>query len=364
MNILFFQNCISPHQMPYINELHNIKDVHDIYVIVPEADMNTRKKMGWDSSKYQTEDSKVIILINSDDKTIIELFKKYNNTETWCLFSGITSFPFVAKFFKLSLNYNIKRGIITEPPFIYNYPFWLHAIRFAIKDWIYTKYIDKLFIMGDDYLSYYKFWSKKWDVIPFMYCTEWKDRNTHYTNTQHNNLKILFVGTLSHRKNVQLIFKATKELNYQEQKKIEIGIIGDGKEKNNLLKFAQNNNFISKFYGTLSMNKIPEIMEEYDILCLPSLHDGWGAVVNEATTLGLYVLCSDSSGSKYIIKKSNFLCGDIFKNNNKLSLKKKIIYCLQNIESIRAKTNERIYWARKNIKGDVISQYLVNNLKK
>lgn len=364
MNILFFQNCISPHQMPYINELHKIEGIHDIYVIVPEADMNTRKNMGWCSSEYQLNDSKVHFLINSEDKEIATLLEKYNKTETWCLFSGINSFPFVSRYFKLSLRYHFKRGIITEPPFLYNHPLWQHAIRFAIKDWKYVKYIDKLFVMGNDFLSYYRFWSKKWDVIPFMYCTEWKERNSNHINIQYSNLKILFVGSLSRRKNVQLIIKAIEKLDKQKQKKIELGIIGDGDRKNSLIKLTHDKNFNYRFYGTLPMNKIPEIMQEYDILCLPSLHDGWGAVVNEAITLGLYALCSETCGSKYIIEKSNFLCGDIFKKNNPISLKEKIDYCLQQKQLIRVTTNERINWARENIKGNIISKYLVDNLNK
>lgn len=364
MNILFFQNCISPHQMPYINELHNFKDIQDVYVIVPETDINTRKDMGWDSSTYKNNKTGVIFIVNPTQEEIIDLFNKYNNTNTWGLFSGITSFPFVTKYFKLSLSYNIKRGIITEPPFLYNHPLWQHAIRFAIKDWKYTKYIKKVFLMGDEFIPYYQFWSKNWDVIPFMYCTEWKDRKKYSVNQQNNKLKILFVGSLSHRKNVQLLFKAIKELNNDEQKEIEIGIIGDGNERNDLIELANDKNFNSKFYGIIPMDKIPEIMAKYDMLCLPSLHDGWGAVVNEAITLGLYVLCSEACGSKYIIKKSYFLCGNIFKNNDPNSLKEMISDCLTNKEIIKAKINERIYWAKNNIKGNILSEYLINNLKK
>ena len=153
MNILFFQNCISPHQMPYINNLHKIEDIDNVYVIAPEDDMAVRKAMGWDSTNYKNN-TKVKLLINADNENIISLFEEYNDTDTWCLFSGINSFPFVTKYFKQSLKFNVKRGIITEPPFLYNHPLWQHAIRFAIKDWKYVKFISKIFVMGDDFLSY------------------------------------------------------------------------------------------------------------------------------------------------------------------------------------------------------------------
>lgn len=366
MNILFFQNCISPHQMPYINELHNFKNIQDVYVIVPEVDMNTRKNMGWDSSSYKNNKTGIIFLVNPTQKEIIDIFNKYNNTNTWGLFSGITSFSFVTKYFKLSLSYNIKRGIITEPPFLYNHPLWQHAIRFAIKDWKYTKYIKKVFLMGDEFIPYYQFWSKNWDVIPFMYCTEWKERKNMVTPPQKNSkLKILFVGALTRRKNVQLIFNALNQLNISEQNEIELGIIGDGETKKELEYMSKSIPGINTvFYGTKPMNAIADFMIQYDVLCLPSLHDGWGAVINEAITLGLYTICSDHCGSKYIIKKSNYAYGSVFINNNPKSLMEVFRKCIINKAQIRNEINKRIEWAFYNIKGDIIANYLIKHLEK
>lgn len=362
MNILFFQNCISPHQMPYINNLHKIEDIDNVYVIAPEDDMAVRKAMGWDSTNYKNN-TKVKLLINADNENIISLFEEYNDTDTWCLFSGINSFPFVTKYFKQSLKFKVKRGIITEPPFLYNHPLWQHAIRFAIKDWKYVKFISKIFVMGDDFLSYYRFWSKKWDVIPFMYCTDWKERSIT-VHKEDDILKILFVGSLSHRKNVQLLFNAINLLNEEEQEKIEVGIIGEGEEKPNLLKLSRDRKYKTSFYGIIPMNQVSDIMQEYDVLCLPSLHDGWGAVVNEALTLGLYALCSDSCGCKYLIKKSSYTCGNVFENNNPMDLKQKITTCLSIRNAIKSNINNRIEWSKNNIKSDIVAKYLTDNLKK
>lgn len=350
--------------MPYINELHKIEGVGDIYVIVPEADMNTRKNMGWDSSAYN-KNINVNLIINPSPNYITTLFNKYNNTNTWGMFSGITSFPFVKKYFKQSLSFNIKRSIITEPPYLYNHPLWQHIIRFAIKDWRFVKYIDKVFLMGDEFISYYQFWSKKWDIIPFMYCTEWKERKNIINRKENSKLKILFVGSLTHRKNVQLIFKALNLLNVSEQHEIELGIIGDGETKKELELMATLTPQINTlFYGTKPMNTISNYMAQYDILCLPSLHDGWGAVINEAISLGLYAICSDHCGSKYIIKKSNFLCGSIFANNNPKSLSEIFRKCIIRKAQIRDEINKRIEWAFNNIKGNIVASYLTKHLEK
>lgn len=364
MNILFFQNCISPHQMPFIQYLPYFKEIKDIIIIVPEKDLAERKNMGWDSS-YLLDVPNIKFLINPSKSEIQNLYNKYNGANTWCLYSGINSFPFVSKCFKESLKYNIKRGIITEPPFIYNHPLWQHAVRFAIKDLRFTKYIDKIFIMGDDFLNYYRFWSKRWQVIPFLYCTTWNERkNLPLIKNNNNKLKILYVGSLSHRKNVQLLLSSACTLKQEEQSLLHIGIIGDGEERQSLTTIATSNKNIDvTFYGTKPMNIIPSIMEQYDILCLPSRYDGWGAVVNEALTLGLYVICSTGCGSKYLITQSNYLCGNIFRSEDINNLSKILRDCISQKEIIRSNINNRIKWAKNNIHGKVVAQYFINQLK-
>lgn len=363
MNILFFQNCISPHQMPYIEYLPYFKEINDIVIIVPEADLETRKNMGWNTTASLNIPNARIIIKPSLSQ-IEDLYKQYSDRNTWCMYSGINSFSFISKCFKLSLKYSIRRGIITEPPFIYKHPLWQHAIRFLIKDYKYIKYIDKLFVMGNDYIKYYRFWSSHWEVIPFIYCTKWIERKINLNIINDNKLKILYVGSLSHRKNVQLLLNASTALNKQEKSSIHIGIIGDGEEKCNLEKIATANKDIDIFfYGMKSMNTIPNIMEKYDILCLPSRHDGWGAVVNEALTLGLYVICTNNCGSKYLIEQSNNKCGSIFKSDDITDLCNTLKNCIIKNEVIKSDVNNRIEWARNNIHGKIVAQYFINKLK-
>ena len=50
MNLFFFQNCISPHQIPFIEELSVFTDVDRVVVIAPRVDYDDRKLMGWKAS--------------------------------------------------------------------------------------------------------------------------------------------------------------------------------------------------------------------------------------------------------------------------------------------------------------------------
>ena len=47
MNLIFLQNCISPHQMPYIKELPVYGSVDRVVVVAPRIDYDYRKQMGW-----------------------------------------------------------------------------------------------------------------------------------------------------------------------------------------------------------------------------------------------------------------------------------------------------------------------------
>ena len=46
MRIVFWQNCLSPHQLPYIVHLMDDKRVDEVVVVTEESISDERKKMG------------------------------------------------------------------------------------------------------------------------------------------------------------------------------------------------------------------------------------------------------------------------------------------------------------------------------
>ena len=52
MRIVFWQNCLSPHQLPYIVHLLEDERVDEVVVCAGEAINRTRKDMGWDTTSY------------------------------------------------------------------------------------------------------------------------------------------------------------------------------------------------------------------------------------------------------------------------------------------------------------------------
>lgn len=358
MRIVFWQNLLSPHQLPYIIHLLDDKRVSEVIVVVGENMDKNREKMGWEIPQIAGL-SRCKIILNPQENDIKNIFLQ-KEKESWHLFSGIRGFKFVFSAFKISLNYQIKRGLITERPNTFAFghtngkPLWLHKIRFFIQDRKYAQYIDKVFAMGDDAVSYFHSVYKKWETIPFAYCTE-----THNNSTTDINsiINFCFVGSLSWWKAPQNIVQAGILL----KKEINISYIGGGNKEVEIKSLIKNHKQIhTTFYGFQNQTKIPELLSAQDVLILPSIYDGWGAVVNEALQAGLYVICSDKCGAKELLK--NPRCGKVFQSENLKDLASLMKYCIDNIETIRKDKSFRKEWANTHISGQVIAQYMIDCL--
>lgn len=109
MNLFFFQNCISPHQIPFIEELSVFTDVDRVVVIAPRVDYDDRKLMGWKASNLLKVSNVEFIIASSVDQ-VKKLYESCKGEDTYCFFSGINAFAEVVSWMKLSLNYPFKRG--------------------------------------------------------------------------------------------------------------------------------------------------------------------------------------------------------------------------------------------------------------
>lgn len=357
---VFWQNCLSPHQLPYIAHLLDDKRVYEVVVVTDEVVSPERKKMGWDiptSSKQE----QYIIKVSPSESEILNLLSKDQN-QSIHLFSGINAYPFVKRALRLSLNYKIKRGIITERPNTFKFrlangkPLWLHKIRFYIQDRKYAKHIQYVFAMGDDAVNYFNKLGQNWKVFAFSYCTHDKTTTLPINKTKSDKLNISYIGSLSWWKNPLLILQAIRNI---PQSKVSITFIGEGAEKKNMESYINKHKLSCVTIRNYLDNKeIPNFLNTQDILILPSIYDGWGAVINEALTEGVYVICSSNVGAKELLKENWIGC--IFNSNDKNQLSKLINNCIHNKDFIINNREQRINWSKQCISGKVISQYMID----
>ena len=214
MRIVFWLNCLSPHQLPYIVQFKGDGRVNEVVVVADELISETRKQMGWELNQYEGLD-KCKVYIHPHYKIIESLFEE-SPKDSFHLFSGIRANPFVFECIGKSLKYHLKRGIITERPNTYDFkrnisnakPYWLHRLRFLIQDRRYAQKIQVVFAMGNEAVCYFSSLGMKWKVFPFCYCTQ-PLYNTNSIFCQCNETpQYLYCGSLSHRKSPLTIIDA------------------------------------------------------------------------------------------------------------------------------------------------------------
>ena len=350
--------------------------VDNVVICAGEAVHPARKAMGWDVESLP-DMGKCEVYVNPMPQIINRLLE-VRQEDSVHLFSGIRGFEFVFKAFEASLRYNLKRGLITERPntFAFNLangkPLWMHRIRFFLEDRKFVPYISYVFAMGEDAVAYYKSLSKKWKVFPFAYCTstgfsaaddvkladvlpDIKENAVQKTE----KAKFVFVGSLSWRKAPKDILKALYMIK-KEGCSFSCGVnfAGGGKILCELEDYINEKNLSGiELMGNVPHSQILQIIRSADILILPSLYDGWGAVVNEALSEGLYVISSDKCGAKELLCDRRI--GRVFKAGHCNQLKEAMLYAMQHIAGIRQNRIFRKNWAEKHISGKAIADYLV-----
>jgi glycosyltransferase involved in cell wall biosynthesis len=231
----------------------------------------------------------------------------------------------------------------------------MHRLRFFIQDIKYARGMEYVFAIGSGAQTYFKSLGLGWKVHPFCYCTKYL---TGFSNVSQSTPQYIFVGSLSVRKNPISIVRAFSHCNCGNVK-----FIGDGELKHKLLEKIKKN-YLQKhidLIGTIPQNEIPSYLYDSDVLILPSLHDGWGAVVNEALHAGCFVLCSDACGSCTLLRKDSKL-GIVFKAGSDAALADCMKYVNKHLKEIRANREYRIKWAETHIGGQTIAKYFVDCL--
>jgi glycosyltransferase involved in cell wall biosynthesis len=351
MILVFWQNKVSPHQLPYIQCL--VKE-NEVFLVISESVDKEREKIGWISLIDKAISFGIKVYLKPDDNEIKSLIKK--SQQGFHFFTGITSFKFVFNAFKLSLKYKINRNIIVEGPFLFNKPKILHILKTFLTDRKYFKYINKVYAIGESAEKWYLFWGFKRDqVIPFIYCVN-NIEKLILSSQISGNPKFLFVGNLIKRKGVDFILDC---LVTEPSGKFQFDIVGDGVESEKLEFLSRKAQNEINFLGVKQNSSINEIFKNYDCLILPSRHDGWGAVVNEALTNGLFVLVSEKCGSKSLIM--NGINGRVF-DLNKKSFNNQFNKVIRDIEIIRENRTTIFDWSINSISGKVIAKYFVETI--
>lgn len=111
-------------------------------------------------------------------------------------------------------------------------------------------------------------------------------------------VRVLFSGQLIPRKGVDLLVRAFIEA-LRRAPSLELRILGEGPLRGELERLSGAVSDRIVIMGHRNPGDLPAVFAEADIFVLPSLHDGWGVVINEALGAGLPIVASDGVGAAH-----------------------------------------------------------------
>lgn len=340
MKFIFWQNILSIHQSAFIR---NLAENNEVILLVEEGINEERIMHGWNIPQF----GEAKIIVCPDDDKISSFLTDKNAIH---IFAGINSFPMVYKVFKKAIKNDNKILIQVEPYNWVDSKAWLRNIKYKLLNIRFGKKIDGVLAISSAAGRCFKkagFSNKK--IFDWAYFTE-NTQTPIIADSEKNGLQLLFIGSIDERKNILGVLPLIRK---HTDKFTKFSIIGNGSLEKQLAQFTENDKI--DYIGGIQNSEISKYLVSSDILILPSVYDGWGAVVNEALMEGTKVLCSATCGASDLIKGNR---GKVYSytENDFESQFLKIIGEGSVSETLR---NEIKEWSQDHISGKIAAEYFV-----
>jgi len=348
---VFWQYCLSIHQSAF---LRNLAVKHKVTLLVDKEWAENRKQLGWEIPNLEG----VKVIVSPDDEQINNIFE----SKPFAIhsFGGIDAFPFVYKALKLAVKNKARITIQLEPLNLDGLKGKIRILKYWVFKLRYNRFIDAILVKG--FLGracYEKVGFPKEKIWDWAYFTENNELSTPpiTISTDQKLPSFLFVGALIERKNIVPVLNDVVTMATGISK---FSIIGVGPLEKEILSIACKNNKI-QFLGKKSNNEVMSLIASHDYLVLPSLFDGWGAVVNEALMVGTRVIVSNKSGAATLILDEKR--GYVFNLNGSPNFKQIFNKAIKAGPTLPDQRNGIQQWAIKKITGQQGAEYFVRITK-
>jgi glycosyltransferase involved in cell wall biosynthesis len=141
------------------------------------------------------------------------------------------------------------------------------------------------------------------------------------------DIAIICVASLHANKGHRYLLEAFEEI-YEENKKIKLLIVGDGEEKNNLLKQSENYSSKNNILFLGKRNDVPQLLKISNIFVLPTLFEGMSNAIMEAMACCLPVITTGIPENEELIENNK--SGILVPIKDTYDLKKQIFFLLRN----------------------------------
>jgi glycosyltransferase involved in cell wall biosynthesis len=304
----FYTNMPTPYQVDFFDALKNYFDLHVIYFTARESDRQ------WDLSATGNG-YKVSVLKNGplaklvqkkvssfhSSPDIIKLIKA--DKSSFVIVNGTYWSPNVVR--AISISHSMKKWVAywSEPVFPVNsqLKFWLKKLMLSTV----LNKTDCILAIGSRAETGFRSYGYQKAIyqVPYNINTELFVRS-NLDQQKLNDLEkehkrsgeyiFLSSGSLIERKGMDIVIEAFHEAG--KKANIKLFILGDGEEKEKLVKLTQGDERI-RFIGFQQKEMMPYWFNLADTFVFATRYDGWGLVINEALAAGKPVISSDAAGA-------------------------------------------------------------------
>lgn len=335
MKILFLTNIPSPYRVEFFSKLGKRVDLTVIYELKTASDRDSSWSVIGTEITYKEiylESTRVI----SDGGISTKVFS-YLNGDYDFIIVGTHGTPTA----KLAILYMRLKGI----PYILNIDGMLSCdldeknwLNKKLRKWLFLgamayftsgydtdEYVRRLGIQGSFYHYHFSSISEK-DVLESCNFAS-KDKVKSRLGIKEQHL-LICVARFIPLKGIDILLKVFNKINRKD-----MGLVFIGGEKNvyeNILReFPQSVQERLYFPGFMGKEKLMEYYSAADIFVLPTHHDTWGLVVNEAMGMGLPVITTDKCGAGLEIIQDGEN-GYVVSDNNENELRNRIEFLIDN----------------------------------
>lgn len=352
--VVFWLGEASPHQSSYIRSLATLLPGTTVIAVLEGPLPKERRALGWQEPQL----GHVKIHRRPSRKLIDELALEDPEGSVH-IFSGFR-IRLVRRALRICASTEALIGVVSESS---NWSVWLGKMR-----WLRRVFVEKRYLQCVDFVLAIGWLGVRWfhlcgypagNVFPWGYfvekgscCTAEPVQYREYTTRVH----VAFVGRCIRLKRVDTLLRALAVL---PRDAWDLQVVGDGVQRRRLERLAEKLGIAPGvgFVGVKMNSAVRRILEQSDLLVLPSRREGWGAVVNEALMSGVPVVCSDQCGAADLVRGSDR--GETFRVGDWSDLARVLAKWIGTERLALERRSEIRAWS-KCIEGEAAARYLIS----
>lgn len=329
MQLVSWQSVLTEHQIHLMRAIRETLKL-DLIVVAGSRSLNERSAQGWteiDSSSFEFITLpkqgwwKIAVNVIQENRNAVHLFcgifadPRFFWLMLYCRGKGIKFALMSEPYAETAIGYFGEQLLIAATIKVYLRPLIYRLARIFIGRKLFAIFPISSFAIK----QFKRNGFRAGGYYPFAYFVPKLTERAEImvTAPELQAIRIIFVGNLIKTKGIHILLAAWRDSQAslrESNARMILDIYGAGEvDKCDLPPNAY-------FRGSIPFGHAQPVIAQYDALVLPSLHDGWGVVVNEALLQGVPALVSDSVGAQALVLAGN--AGSVFKSGSVSALAK------------------------------------------